>query len=281
MGQLPLRIRSQPEEADSSFGALEIGTSSSAGGGLIDRPPCQEQDNSSLWTKLRSKPVLHRAWASVRRSGFSSTSAETAKNIRRFEENWINNIARIATALRSGTFEFDGEKGIAAPKGRGKKGHRPLVLAPIENRIVRRAILEVLQGYGDEHAPVRNKWAGVPDIKKIMETPTSVGGVPGRGVSHGLLLIDEAVRNGHHWFVRSDIKDFFTRISVSDVVSFVSNATSDPQFATLFEKALLTNLVNRDELEERRLFTLFPDGNLGVAQGSALSALAGHSATCL
>ncbi len=220
--------------------------------------------------------MLHRAWASVRRSGFSSTSIETKNSIKRFEKNWINNVERIAAKLRANTFEFEGERGIAPSKGKGKQGRRPIVLAPIENRVVRRAILEVLQGYGCHDGGARNKWQGVAAIKQVMEMPTSVGGIPHRGVPHGLALIDEAVRIGHCWFVRSDIKDFFTRISITDVISFISHAVPDRQFIALFEKALTTNLINRDELEERRLFKLFPDGELGVAQGSALSALAGN-----
>src|SRR5262249_3504181 len=130
---------------------------------------------------------------------------------------------------------------------------------------------------GDESVG-RRKWPGVPAIREIMATPTSVGGIPERGVPHGLMLIDQAIRNGHDWFVRSDIQNFFTRISINDVVSFVAAATNDPAFVTLFEKALVTNLENKDALEERHLFKHFPDEQIGVAQGSALSALAGNIA---
>jgi len=230
-----------------------------------------------LSAKVRSQAVLHRAWASVRRSGLSSTSPATQQNIKKFEADWFGNIRRIADALREGRFEFTGERGIALPKAKGKNGHRPLVLAPVENRIVRRAILEVLQGYGDEGTR-RRRWAGVPAIRHIMSTPTSVGGIPERGVPHGLMLIDQAIRDGHHWFVRSDIQNFFTRIPVRDIVAFVSSATDDASFVALFEKALATNLTNKEELEERHLFKLFPDKQIGVAQGSALSALAGNIA---
>ena len=50
------------------------------------------------------------------------------------------------------------------------------------------------------------------------------------------------------------------------------------QILELFEDALATNLENQEELEERHLFKLFPDPEIGVAQGSALSALAGNIA---
>ena len=55
-----------------------------------------------------------------------------------------------------------------------------------------------------------------------------------------------------------------------------ADALGNQQFADLFEQALATNLENQEELEERQLFKLFPDPEIGVAQGSALSALAGN-----
>lgn len=109
-----------------------------------------------------------------------------------------------------------------------------------------------------------------------METPTSVGGIPSRGVPHGLSLIDQAVQSGHHWFVRSDIRDFFTRIPLAQVTSFIEASVDDEQFCALFSQALATNLTNKQELEERHHFPLFPSSETGVAQGSALSALAGN-----
>ena len=111
-----------------------------------------------------------------------------------------------------------------------------------------------------------------------MATPTSVGGISKRGVPHGLALIDRAVRAGNHWFIRSDIHNFFTRIPKADINAFVRSAVNDKKFAALFQQALATNLENQEELEERHLFKLFPDPEIGVAQGSALSALAGNIA---
>lgn len=111
-----------------------------------------------------------------------------------------------------------------------------------------------------------------------METRTSVGGIRARGVPHGLSLIDEAVRHGKFWFIRSDIKDFFTRIPLTEVNAFVAKAVADPQFEQIFKTALATNLTNKAELEERNDFKLFPNDEVGVAQGSALSALAANIA---
>src|SRR5690349_18397464 len=94
---------------------------------------------------VRSRSVLQRSWGVVRSSGLNSGSEETQRKTKEFDANSLNNIERIIKKLRSGTFRFENEIGVAPRKASGKPGRRPLVVAPIENRIVRRAILEVLQ----------------------------------------------------------------------------------------------------------------------------------------
>lgn len=230
-----------------------------------------------LYKRLRSREVLHRSWATVKQSGLSSPSAATVSAIKNYDERWLSNLEQVAKRLRNGTFQFTGEEGVTVPKGKGK-GLRPIVMAPISNRIVRRAILEVLQGFGSDSAPSQKRWSGVPAVKRVMETRTSVGGIKERGVPHGLSLIDEAVRSGKPWFVRSDIKEFFTRIPLAEVNEFIARAAPDPRFASFFKAALATNLANKVALEERTHFKLFPSEEVGVAQGSALSALAANIA---
>lgn len=232
-----------------------------------------------LYKRVRTRDVLRRAWAKVRESGLASSSDTTVKETRRFDARAPANIDKIYRQLQAGTFEFRGDKGITPPKGKGKDGVRPIVLSPIPNRVVRRAILDVLQGHGlNEEGEPRRGWQGVPAIREIMATPTSIGGIAERGVPHGLAIIDAAVRRGEHFFVRSDIQNFFTCIPVADVNAFVAQGVDSDRFATLFSRALVTNLDNAAELEERHRLVLFPNDSVGVAQGSALSALAGNIA---
>jgi hypothetical protein len=93
-----------------------------------------------------------------------------------------------------------------------------------------------------------------------------------------LTLVNRAIKNGAPYFVRSDIRNFFTRIPKASVNHFIRESVLDGDFAELFKRALDTNLENREALEERNTFKLFPDPEIGVAQGSALSALAGNIA---
>jgi RNA-directed DNA polymerase len=231
-----------------------------------------------LYARLRSRAVLHGAWAKVRSSGLNSVSERTAREIRQFDVHSLRNLDKIRDKLKRGAFLFEGEQGITLRKGKGKIGLRPLVLAPIANRVVRRGILDVLQGYGDESSIPRHRWNGISAVRNIMATPTSVGGIRNRDVPYGIALIDQAVCGGNHYFVRSDIKNFFTRIPKVTASEFIRDAVDDKMFADVFDQALATSLENHEELKERQVFTLFPDPEIGVAQGSALSALAGNIA---
>src|SRR2546423_14520229 len=125
-----MRIRSHPRDAHCAFGALGIEPRLWPGDRLTDRPPhhrCKGMAGD-LCLRLRSRQVLHRAWAAVRSSGLASPSTETNRSIRKFDESWVPNLERISSKLREGKFKFDGEKGGPISKGKEKAGYRPLVL---------------------------------------------------------------------------------------------------------------------------------------------------------
>lgn len=151
------------------------------------------------------------------------------------------------------------------PEKQKGKGKRPLVIAPLEDRIVQRAILDVLQDADD-----------LPQIKSVLATPTSIGGIRGRGVEHAMELIEQAYEVGNAYYVAgSDISGFFTKISQSEVVNFIRAQTSDDEFVDLFARALRVELANANELDPEDL-QMFPTDGVGVAQGCPLSALSGN-----
>ena len=142
---------------------------------------------------------------------------------------------------------------------------RGIVIAPVLNRVVQRAILDTCQSRSER---IRKHLGNLP---ATIATETSVGGLPGKGVPEAIGLISCAIQSGARWFVRSDIKDFFTRIPKDRIRTFLGENIADPAFVELFMAALATELEN--EADVRDLIHLFPMGNLGVPQGSALSAL--------
>lgn len=216
--------------------------------------------------EVRSIDNLYRAWAVVRSNVNASGQDKFKAEVKRISENPIPHIRSIQSQLQRRCFFFDAQHGILKTKSTGKK--RPLVVSPIKNRIVQRAILNVLQRDDDRISP------HLGDVGSVLRTRTSVGGIPKRGVPYGISLVNEAIKSGATYYLRSDIRDFFTKVPKSRVTDFVRKQTRDEEFVTLLEKAMATELDNADEIKE--YLYLFPLEDVGVPQGSSLSAFAGN-----
>jgi len=213
----------------------------------------------SLYDKVRSRPSLEKAWRVVHANGITSKSEATRKQIKEFSIDSYKYINRICKQLRERRFEFLPSEGILQTKP-GKSSKRPIVKSPIENRIVQRAILDVLQSH--------------PPLKEYFTIETSFGGIKNRGVSDALRTAYETIKSGAEYFMRSDIKSFFTQIPKSTVLSIIKSTTSDNEFLDLFEKAITVELSNMDKLGNDK--DAFPIYDIGVAQGSCLSPLLGN-----
>ena len=209
---------------------------------------------------------LYRAWTAVRSNVNASGHDRFKAEVERISENPIPHLRRIQQNLHSRRFVFAGQHGVVKTKTTGKK--RPIVVAPINNRIVQRAILNVLQSEDDRIMP------HLGDIPSALRTSTSVGGIPKRGVSYGIKIVNEAIKSGATHYLRSDIRDFFTKVPKASIANFVREQTRDEEFTILFEQAMATELDNADEI--RDYLYLFPLEDIGVPQGSSLSAFAGN-----
>jgi hypothetical protein len=108
-------------------------------------------------------------------------------------------------------------------------------------------------------------------IPQILRTPTSVGGIPEKGATDAIAAITSAVQSGARYYIRSDIKDFFTRIPKQRIFNFLVLNIPDPEFVSIFMTALQVDLENVEEIREWS--NLFPTDEIGVPQGSSLSAL--------
>ena len=203
------------------------------------------------------------AWQVINRNAETSGSRATRQKAREFSQNLPANLRKIQTGLLKG-YQFKNPYGVTPDKGLGKTGKRPIVVAPIEDRIVQRAILDILQTK-----------SLFPKIADVLETPTSIGGIPGRGVTHAIQLFSQAVEDGATYLMGSDIGSFFTNIDQAEVIAFLEKAGVDNNLLSLVSDALKVELRNAEDLSEEDR-ALFPTGTDGVAQGSPLSALAGN-----
>lgn len=207
--------------------------------------------------------VLMGAWHAIRRNAETSRQETTKRRAREFGEDLVVNLRKLQSRLEAG-YIFAKAHGATPAKAGGKPGKRPLVVAPLEDRIVQRAILDVLQD-ADE----------LPMVQAVLSCRTSIGGIRGRGVDTGLKLFEQRIEAGDRYCAGSDIAAFFTKIPRQAVFDFLTNAGAEHEFVHLLEKALTVELANEDSLSaaDRKLFPTGPDG---VAQGCPLSALAGN-----
>ncbi|MBR0641942.1 reverse transcriptase domain-containing protein [Plastoroseomonas hellenica] len=218
-----------------------------------------------FYDHVRSRRNIETAARWVCGRGQASLSREIRAEAEAFKERWTGEVISLQAALRERRFRFKEQRGVFVPRP-GKKP-RPIIVAPIRNRIVQRAILQVLQGVPSIGIP------GVPAVRDMLAVPWSVGGI--EGVDAGIALVVEARRAGAAWYLKADIPDFFTKIPVAPVLDFIRDASGDAALTELTARGLETALVNRDRLTDD-LLALLPGADTGVAQGSALSALAGN-----
>jgi RNA-directed DNA polymerase len=218
-----------------------------------------------LCFEVRKLENLWSAWSSVRRRALSSRDVETQRDARDIDQNPSKAIRSLHEALRNGTFRFAAQRGVV--KVRKGKTPRPIVVSPVRNRIVQRAILDVLQS---DKQRIRARLGNVP---KVLGTPTSVGGIPGRGSPEAVALARSSIAGGAKFFIRSDIRDFFTKVPTPRLLSYLREQTGDDEFVQFIEDGLKVELSNSEEPKVRQWLSLFPDAEMGVPQGSSLSAL--------
>lgn len=219
-----------------------------------------------LSARVRETETLLQAWHAIRRNGETSRSPKTRQETREFGADLPRKLKSIQKRLRERPYKFSRQFGATPQKAKGN-GKRPIVIAPIEDRIVQRAILDVLQ---DAHE--------LPQVQDVLATRTSIGGIRGRGVEHAIQLVEEANASGNANFVAgSDISGFFTKIVQSDIVNFIARQSTDDEFIELFSSALKVDLINQSEISAEDL-RMFPTDDVGVAQGCPLSAFAGNVA---
>jgi hypothetical protein len=110
---------------------------------------------------------LEASWRVIQENARTSKSEEVKQEVDEFADDPGSNLRSLQRKLSRNTYEFPRSKGIPSPK-RDAKGNktgkiRPIVLAPIEARIIQRALLNVL--------------VTIPALKPYFETPKLRGSV--------------------------------------------------------------------------------------------------------
>ena len=209
-----------------------------------------------LYGSVRKRSRLWRAWNDVSRKAIASKSRATREEAYLFGTNIARHIDRIGRQLRQQKFQFAPQKGMVLKKKSDKK--RPIVIAPIQTRIVQRSILDTLQE--------------IPELRARLTSGFNFGGVPGEGFGvPGAILTARSEMISHPYFLRTDIRSFFVNVSRRRAEEAVLRYTDDAAFSQLFREAIPTEI--DDAAKHGSDINLFPLHQDGVAQGSCLSPL--------
>ncbi|MEX5577736.1 hypothetical protein [Pseudophaeobacter sp. A-200-2] len=253
--------------------------------GLYERRTRAKNMTKTLFEEVRSEQNIFSAWRHVKRSALLSGNAEIRGKASEFEHAHQRHLRRIIKHLRTGNLSFDPVEGVLKDKRKrltAGKDPRPIAIATIQNRVVQRAILQVLQPRKARDLRDPNtRFETEPDdrlgrINDVNRSKYGVGGLiyPYGGVRPAIETVMSAMDAGAKFYFQSDIRSFFTGIPQDKVVEFVRSETGDEELCVLFSKALEVHLGNEEELVG---YThLFPKDGIGVAQGSSLSAFAGN-----
>jgi len=212
---------------------------------------------STLYKKIYNINNLTRAWIKVKSNGEKSTLKETREKIKAFDTRSKEAISKIQTALRKQSYTFSPARGVL--QKRKNKEPRPIIMASVEDRVVQRAILQVLQDH--------------KSVNAVLETPYSFGGLKEKNVEQALKEIQSAIEAGFTFFIRSDINNFFTKIDKKKVMENFSKIIQETDFKNLLQAAIETQLCEEDMVRYDKKTNLFPLEETGIAQGSCLSPL--------
>ncbi|MEY9214314.1 CRISPR-associated endonuclease Cas1 [Thermobifida halotolerans] len=198
----------------------------------------------SLLAKVASEEVLSSAWHEVRENDLDD--GVKSPPVREFEKGALRRLLDLGQRLRSGEYEPEPVVAIEVPKPSG--GSRLLAIPAVADRVVERAILEVVEPYLD---PVLLPWSFA--YRKGLGVDDAV---------HALAMAREA---GNGWVVRADIEDCFEEIPRWPVVTRVRELVPDAELCLLVQQLVTRRAVGPAAHRVR-------DGRgRGLHQGSALS----------
>jgi hypothetical protein len=216
-----------------------------------------------LYDRIRKKKSLRKAWAKIYENGKQSESKDTQNLVNEYKQNEEENLKRLSNKLLKKNFDFGSARGVAAKKKSGKR--RPIVSAPIDARIIQRAILDELS---------RRR-----EIKKYFSIATSFGAIPDKGVPDAIKATVIAIQGGAKYYIKSDIVDFFAKIPRAYVVEQISGFWNDNDFSQLLEKTTNIEIDNLADLERKHGVEFkdkFVFDKTGAPQGCCLSPLIGN-----
>jgi group II intron reverse transcriptase/maturase len=195
--------------------------------------------------------LLHHLSEDMLRTAFHELKADAAPGVdgltwEDYEAGLDGNIEGLHARVHRGAYRAQPARRVYIPKPDGKQ--RPLAIAALEDKIVQRAVVEVLNAIYEE------EFLGF-----------SYGFRPGRGAHDALDALAVGISSRKvSWILDADIRSFFDTVNQEWLIRFVKHRIGDPRIVRLIRKWLKAGI------QEDGIVSV---SDRGTGQGSVISPL--------
>lgn len=206
-----------------------------------------------LHTRLCQLTSLRRAFERIAKKQGSRGVDEIT--VAAFAANRETELRGIRERLRAGTYVFQPLRPVAIEK-KDRTGYRPILVPTVADRVVQRAILNLV----------------FPHLREHTSSPNSHAFREGVGVRSAVYQLREQLSAGKRVVLAVDIANFFPSIDPARLYADVAAHLPDESLLPLLKRLQGWEIGDLGALPERKK-ACFPDAGKGIPQGSALSPL--------
>lgn len=192
-----------------------------------------------VYAELNLFTAARKVTAKDKAAGVDGQSCEA------FEEHLISETKQISEQIKAQTYRPSAVRRVHIPKPGRPNETRPLGIPTIRDRVVQRAIVNVIEPILDHQFHER-----------------SFGFRHGRGAHDALRIVEQKIKEGYVYVVDADLKGYFDTIPKDGLLDLVKEHISDSRMLKLIQLFL-----DQDIMEELRQWTPIA----GVPQGAVLS----------
>jgi group II intron reverse transcriptase/maturase len=205
-----------------------------------------EQQPEATFNNVYSLLTYELLWLAFRKLKRDKAPGADGVTVDQYEENLRDNLQDLETRLHRQSYRPQPSLRREIPKGNGKT--RPLGIAAVEDKIVQRAVVMILER-----------------IYEVDFCDTSYGFRPGRSCHQALSVLGQTISTKKvNWISDADIKGFFDNVCHEKLIELLGTRIKDPRMLWLINRFLEAGVM---------IEGLRHDTEEGVPQGSVLSPL--------